>query len=169
MSGPRVQTPLDVVGVRFRVSARKRRLQAVMRGQHTPYDIKGFRDSWLHACNPWPLRSRFVSMVCGNWHVPAVTFEVSEYNAPSNQLLFAAADASQKYHQSYPSADPDGAEFLSKQLPQHYTSRDGCISCTDTSEVRMSYLRTPLVKSLVVHVEASAVSRPCTATLPVTW
>jgi hypothetical protein len=110
-----------------------------------------------------------VSMVCGDWHIPAVTFEVSEYNAPSNQLLFTATDASQNCHQSYPSADPDGAEFLSKQLSQHYTSRDGCISCADTSEVRMSYLRTPLVKSLVVHVEASAVSRPCTASLPVTW
>lgn len=58
MSGPQVRTPLDVVGVRFRVPARQRRLQAVMREQHTPYDTKGFRDSWLHACNPWPLRSR---------------------------------------------------------------------------------------------------------------
>ena len=164
MSGPRVRTPLDVVGVRSRVPARKRRLQAVMHGQHTPYDTKGFRDSWLHACKPWALRSRHASMVCGEWHIPAVTFEVSRYNAPSSQLLCTAADSSQKYDQSYPSADPVEVGFSSKQLSQHSTSRGGFHPCADTSEVRMSYLQTPLEKSLVVHVEASAVSRPCTTT-----
>ena len=101
-------------------------------------------------------------MVCGEWQILAVTFEVSEYKAPSKPLTLTAADASQKYDQSRSSTDPDGVGFLSKQLLQHSTSRDGSILCADTSEVRTSYLRTPLEKSLVVHVEASAVSRPCT-------
>ena len=101
MSGPQVRTPLDVVGVRFRVPARKRRLQAVMRGKNTPYDTKGFRGSWLHACKPCPFRSRHVSMVCGEWHTPAVTFEVSAYQAHCNPLPCIAADTNQRYDQSY--------------------------------------------------------------------
>jgi hypothetical protein len=127
-----------------------------------PYDTKGSRDSWLHACKPCPFRSRHVSMVCGERQISAVTFKVSECKAPSKPLLPNAAHTNQKCDQSYSSTDPDEVGFSSKQLSQHSASRNGSTLCADTSEVRTSYLRTPLEKSLVVHVEASAVSRPCT-------
>jgi hypothetical protein len=145
MSGPRVRTPLDVVGVRFRVPARKRRLQAVMRGRHTPCDTKGFRGSWLHACKPCPFRSRRVSVVCGEWPIPAVTFEGKNttHRATTHSLLLPltpARNAISPIRQQIRMKSGSRRNSVNS-IPLRETAS---ILCADTSEVRTSYLRTPL-------------------------
>lgn len=126
MSGPRVRTPLDVVGVRFRVPARKRRLQAVMRGQHTPYDTKG---SETHGC---------MHASPGHFgHGVSVWFaENGAFRQSLSRYVNSKIQATRSFALPLTPIrdtmitishilDSVGAEFLSKQLSQHDTSRDG--------------------------------------------